>query len=220
VLLEASGFFGFGTLFAIPAFAGAKYGKIQKNRTLDVGTFLACAPNIIVNLIAGSAFGSFLMAKGLPDSAFDWRALPSTSTLMKEAAVWVAANEVIFFYTHRWMHINKYLYAKIHKIHHTWTSPISFTAAYSHPLEVLLGNVVPLAAGPLLCGSHIMGACIWFFFYQVHTTCTHSGYWICDDHGLHDVHHAKFNYNYGVHGIMDHIYGTHLLPEEDKKQTQ
>eukprot|EP00449_Zooxanthella_nutricula_P029837 CAMPEP_0198489010 /NCGR_PEP_ID=MMETSP1462-20131121/1153_1 /TAXON_ID=1333877 /ORGANISM="Brandtodinium nutriculum, Strain RCC3387" /LENGTH=139 /DNA_ID=CAMNT_0044217497 /DNA_START=92 /DNA_END=507 /DNA_ORIENTATION=- len=72
--------------------------------------------------------------------------------------------------------------------------------------------MAPLLAGPILCGSHVASVGVLLLLGLVHTTAVHSGYWICDDDGMHDEHHRQFNVNYGVVGIMDVWYGTYRLP--------
>ena len=51
-------------------------------------------------------------------------------------------------------------------------------------------------------------------------TVTHAtrGYWFCDDNGMHDEHHNKFNVNFGVTGMMDKWYGTYQLPGQNRKR--
>jgi len=212
-LAGAIGFWGFGSIFAVPALVGCKRWKIQPLRSLDRRMLLQSLPLMLFNSAAGGIFAAVLLTWGLPDVAFDWHECPGVGTLVRDTAVFMLVNEVLFFYMHRFLHVNKRAYQTIHKIHHKWTAPISFAAVYAHPLEVLFGNALPLLVGPLLCRSHISTATVWLFAYQVHTTCTHSGFWFCDDNGMHDEHHAKFNVNFGVHGIMDHLYGTFKLPE-------
>ena len=51
--------------------------------------------------------------------------------------------DFLFFFIHKLLH-TKYLYKKIHKIHHEYYSPMPLTAFYSHPLEFILSNIVPL----------------------------------------------------------------------------
>merc|ERR1712107_827723 len=52
----------------------------------------------------------------------------------------------------------------------------------------------------------------WMLSALIHTCLVHSGYWICDDKGMHDEHHRAFDVNYGVRGWMDKLYGTYQLP--------
>merc|ERR1719162_1456137 len=148
----------------------------------------------------------------MPDSTWDMQNFPSTSTLLRDIVAWLIIEEIMFFYLHRWMHENKTMYAKVHKLHHTWTAPISYVAIYCHPLEHILCNILPFIMGPLLCRSHIIASAIYLFAGTVHTLAVHSGYWFCDDNGMHDEHHKAFNVNYGVTGAMDALYGTLRLP--------
>jgi len=206
-------YWGFGSLFTLPALLHVKRWKIQVKRTLDTCMLLRCLPLIIFNFLISGAFASLVLVAGLPDTSFHWRAVPDMATLVRDAAVFLAANEVTFFYIHRFLHLNKQMYQAVHKVHHTWTAPISLAAIYCHPLEHILGNSIPLLMGPLLCRSHIFTTVVWLCSYMLHSLGTHSGFWFCDDEGMHDEHHAKFNVNFGVHGIMDSIYGTYRLPE-------
>merc|ERR1719414_2238839 len=120
--------------------------------------------------------------------------------------------EVCFYHFHRLFHESKKLYAMIHKLHHTWTAPVSVIAIYCHPVEHILCNVSPVMVGPVLCGSHVVAISIFVSLGLIHTLAVHSGYWICDDNGMHDEHHAKFNVNYGVMGVLDVLSGTYSLP--------
>ncbi|CAE8638422.1 unnamed protein product, partial [Polarella glacialis] len=215
-VMGIAAYWGLGSLFALPAFFRCTRWKIQVKRNLDTQMFFSCLPLILFNFVLGGVFGTLVLCAGLPESSFAWRSLPDMATLARDAVVWLAANEVIFFYSHRWLHSNKRMYQAVHKIHHTWTAPISFSAIYCHPIEQILGNSVPLLVGPLLCGSHIFTTAVWLFTYMAHSCGTHSGFWFCDDHGMHDEHHAKFNVNFGVHGVMDHMYGTLKLPAQSE----
>merc|ERR1711916_284334 len=77
-----------------------------------------------------------------------------------------------------------------------------------------------MGVGPLICQMHLLQISVFLFVSLIHTCAVHSGYWICDDNGMHDEHHRFFNCNYGTHGIMDSLYGSYRLPEEAARQKQ
>lgn len=205
-------FWGIGSVMAIPAFFQVTNWKIQRNKSLDVNKLWQSLPLVVFNLYFGNVVSVMVLAHFLPDRSWDWRSLPDTKTLTRDACIWLVVEEAIFFYVHRWLHENKFMYAKVHKLHHTWTAPVSFVAVYCHPFEHIVSNLVPLLAGPLLCGSHAAAVATFASVGYIHTLAVHSGYWFCDDNGMHDVHHEKFNVNFGVTGVLDSLYGSLSLP--------
>eukprot|EP00927_Polykrikos_kofoidii_P011422 TRINITY_DN14843_c0_g1_i3.p1 TRINITY_DN14843_c0_g1~~TRINITY_DN14843_c0_g1_i3.p1 ORF type:complete len:265 (+),score=46.20 TRINITY_DN14843_c0_g1_i3:193-987(+) len=190
------GFWGSAAIFTLPALVGTTTGKIQASKQMDVRSLLRSLPLTSFNFVIGTLAGTFVFTYGLPERSFDFHNLPTWTTLARDVLVWLIVNEVLFFYVHRWLHLNK----------------VSLVAIYCHPLEHIFSNVMPLVAGPLLCGSHYVSISIFFFGALVHTSTVHSGYWVCDDHGLHDEHHRMFNVNFGALGIMDQLYGSYSLP--------
>mmetsp|Transcript_39893 Transcript_39893/g.109776 ORF Transcript_39893/g.109776 Transcript_39893/m.109776 type:complete len:300 (-) Transcript_39893:90-989(-) len=205
-------FWGVGALLALPAVLGTTRWKIQPRRSFTIGSLLTAMPLIVFNFVLGVVVPAPVFYCLLPDRSFEWHALPSSGVLLRDVTAFVVCEEVLFFYVHRYLHENKRLYAAVHKLHHTWTAPVSFVAIYCHPLEHLASNLLPFMAGPILCGSHAAAIFVFSFLGFVHTCAVHSGYWICDDDGLHDEHHRKFNVNYGVLGFMDYIHGSYQLP--------
>ena len=61
--------------------------------------------------------------------------------------------------------------------------------------------------GPALSNAHPRTTMFWLCFALSQTSGSHSGYpWLgCHEH---DVHHEKFNYNFGVVGICDYLFNT------------
>lgn len=97
--------------------------------------------------------------------------------------------------------------------HHTWKAPIGIAAIYAHPIEHVVSNVAPVLLGPLLLGSHITVAWLWFAMVILSTCNVHSGYHfpLLPSPEFHDFHHVKFDSCYGVVGLLDCTCGAHAL---------
>lgn len=135
--------------------------------------------------------------------------LPTFHWVLYEIALCILIEEVGFYYAHRLFH-HRIMYKRFHKIHHEWQSPIAITAVYAHPLEHILANMVPVATGPIILGSHPATMLLWFSLATLSTITVHSGYhlpfFISSE--FHDYHHLKFTECFGVLGILDHLHGT------------
>lgn len=138
----------------------ARY-KIQKGNFLDV---VVDGPkhrpgqlrvvHVVKNLILGQVFVLIPLAYILGwMSERDIGArntqgkLPSSWEMVVDILGVVIVDEILFFYGHWLFHANKWLYKTVHKIHHEFQYPCGLVAAYCHPLEMLLSNVLPLGAG-------------------------------------------------------------------------
>jgi len=137
------------------------------------------------------------------------RPLPDLAEILLHLVVFVAVEEVGFYYSHRLFH-QPFFYKRFHKIHHEWTAPIALTAVYAHPLEHVVANLIPVAAGPVLMGSHLVTLWLWFTLALMSTCYHHSGFHfpftLASE--FHDYHHLKFSNNFGLLGILDWIHGT------------
>nr|XP_022321750.1 fatty acid hydroxylase domain-containing protein 2-like isoform X1 [Crassostrea virginica] len=137
--------------------------------------------------------------------------LPTFQWFLLELAVFSLVEELCFYYSHRTLH-HRSLYSYIHKRHHEWTAPIGIISLYAHPIEHLVSNLLPPVLGPLLMGSHLCSAWVWFSIALLSTTVAHCGYHfpLLPSPEAHDYHHKTFVNNFGVLGILDRLHGTDL----------
>lgn len=119
----------------------------------------------------------------------------------------MAFSDFIFYWFHYLLH-NPWIYKHIHKTHHEWIAPVACRAFYTHPVEHLIGNVFPLYAPIYIIGLSWNTLLLWTMITSINTTIIHSGYTVKFlENNKHDLHHQKFNVNYGVF-IWDYIFGT------------
>ncbi len=124
----------------------------------------------------------------------------------------VQVEEVLFYYSHRIMHVNEWLYRHIHSMHHQLTAPVGTASMYAHPIEFIFSNSIPIMAGPLLTGCHVYCMWLWLLLAILSTINGHSGYAFpftpFGPAKLHDLHHATYQSNYGAIGLCDWLHST------------
>ncbi len=114
-------------------------------------------------------------------------------------------DDTFFYFLHRFMHENKYVYYKIHKIHHEANSPIPIDYIYVHPLEWMSGFIGPFIGILILGGVNIYTFWLYLIIRNLHELDIHSGikssflnktipFAGTNEH--HDKHHALRNGNY------------------------
>ena len=60
----------------------------------------------------------------------------------------------LFYFMHRLFHRIKIL-QKYHKVHHDFRYPIGMRAAYTHPIDFVFGNMIPLGITPFVLQVNI-----------------------------------------------------------------
>ncbi|XP_068701654.1 fatty acid hydroxylase domain-containing protein 2-like isoform X1 [Montipora foliosa] len=189
--------------------------KIQdgSNQPLDLKKLLKATKLVLFNqIVVGGGFSLALY------KFYQWRGcscgteLPSFQWVLFEIAIYSLVDELGFYYSHRLFH-HPAIYRHIHKIHHEWTAPVGIVSIYAHPIEHLVANLLPVAMGPLIMGSHIATAWMWFTMALLTTINTHSGYHFpfMPSPEAHDFHHLKFTQNFGMLGVLDRLHGTDVM---------
>jgi len=175
---------------------GEKFKKLLKTISLNWFT---------INPVFSYCFYRLHLMRGIPDVTI----LPSFHRVLAELVVILLVEEVVFYYSH-WILHHRRLYKHIHKKHHEWTASIALVAVYAHPVEHVVSNLLPVALGPLIVGSHPATMWLWFSIALLSTLNSHSGYHLpfLPSPEAHDFHHLKFNQCYGVLGILDYLHGT------------
>ena len=153
-----------------------------------------------------------------------------------ELFAFIGVTEIFFYYSH-WMLVRRFdsiscrgifppllvlflqhfpsIYGYVHKKHHRFQAPIGLACEYAHPIEFVISNIGPVIAGPLLFRSHLLTTWLWLMVALIGTINHHSGYRLpgflgsgLSNPAFHDFHHAQFNNNYGLLGILDRLHGT------------
>ncbi|KAL1374258.1 hypothetical protein pipiens_000775, partial [Culex pipiens pipiens] len=200
-------------VFNRPAFLRRYKVQPGTNEPVDRDRLFRVIRQVVFNQI----FTGLPMLLGLyyfiePQTVAGIRELPTFPTVVWQLAACIVIEEFGFYYSHRLLHHSR-VYKFVHKQHHEWTAPIAITAMYSHPLENILSNLVPIGVGVWATGCHLTVAWLWFTLAISNTLHVHSGYHLpfLPSPEQHDFHHLKFTQCYGVLGVLDWLHGTNSL---------
>lgn len=182
--------------------------KRQPNKEEVVEAARVAAINTLLSIVAQTIV-VYLEERGVLASSVSMSSqLPSWSTMILQLLISAVMRDIMFYYAHRAFH-SKYLYTRIHKLHHKYTAPVSYSSQYAHPIEHVIANMLPIALPSMILHTHIVVQWLFIAIESAETATVHSGY---DFFGgmatFHDTHHERFNFNYGVLGIMDLFHKT------------
>lgn len=137
--------------------------------------------------------------------------------------IMIIIHDTYFYWTHKWMHSNKWLF-KFHKTHHLSHNPNPWTAFAFHPVEALLSlGIIPLII--FIIPIHPLALILFLTFMTTYNVFIHLGYEIFSKKGVfhligkwknttsdHDLHHEiGGRFNYGLYfSIWDRIMGTYF----------
>ena len=121
--------------------------------------------------------------------------------------------DYINYWVHRLVHV-KFLYLRIHRVHHRYVATTPYVATAMHPVEVLAqqaGSFLPMFFIPF----HAVSIAAVLLYILVFNIIDHSGVRLTSalpwqpPSTYHDDHHAHFHVNYGQHIMLwDRLHGT------------
>lgn len=155
---------------------------------------------------------------------------PGVAGILAFVAV-VLIDDTGFYFTHRLLHENRWLYKNVHRLHHRAYAPTPIEYIYAHPLEWMMGAIAPVGAIVLVIlvtGQFNAWVLLtWVAFRVTHEVDVHSGTrsWLGEYIPLfaptrhHDLHHARPNDgNYATTlTLWDRILGTLVAMREKKR---
>lgn len=184
------------------------------------------------NFIWAPAFSGLLAYGGFGKGRTTTAEIPSFPVFLAQILFFILVEELVFYIIHRIMHHPK-LYPKLHKIHHEFNNAVTLAAEYAHPIEYILGNMLPIGVGPTLLFRrfHYLSMLTFLTMRLIFSVENHCGYdfpWAMtrplpfeSTAHYHNYHHLKNNGNYcSASMIWDSIFGTNDAYFEELEQEE
>jgi ring-1,2-phenylacetyl-CoA epoxidase subunit PaaE len=212
--------------------------RIQQTQKADKTQILREIKNSLITIIVFAAIDLFVFqdsTKSIESATFkvysDFHAHGGILYIAFMTLVLFVVEDAYFYWMHKTVHSPK-LYKYIHKVHHESIDTTPFTSYSFHPLEAAL-EIVPLGLVMLIAyffPVHIAALLIWQVLSIALNVLGHSGYELFPSYWNnywflkwklpathHNMHHEKFNGNYGLYFIWwDRIMGTEFPDYEEK----
>ncbi len=125
--------------------------------------------------------------------------------ILLEVFAVLLVDDFFFYFLHRLMHENKFIYRKIHKIHHRANVPMPIEYIYVHPFEWMSGMIGPFLGMVIIGGISFKAYILYLIIRNIHEIHIHSGIKTSFIHKIlpfygsnehHDLHHSKRDGNY------------------------
>jgi ring-1,2-phenylacetyl-CoA epoxidase subunit PaaE len=212
--------------------------RIQENQKADKTQFLRELKNSFITIIVFTGIDLFVFhdsMKTLETATFKvYSSFTENGGILYIVFITLllfVVEDTYFYWMHRTVHSPK-LYKYIHKVHHESIDTTPFTSYSFHPIEAAL-EIVPMGLIMVIAyffPVHILALVIWQFLSIALNVLGHSGYelfpsWWNNYWFLkwklpathHNMHHERFNGNYGLYFIWwDRIMGTEFPDYEEK----
>lgn len=145
-----------------------------------------------------------------------------TYTLGMTAVLFVLV-DCLNYWVHRALH-GKFLYRRVHRLHHRYVATTGYVATAMHPAELLAQQAASLAP-VFLIPFHWVSIAAVLIYILAFNVIDHSGVRLVSalpwqpPSRYHDDHHAHFHVNYGQHVMVwDRLFGT--LRRENRRYGQ
>jgi len=111
------------------------------------------------------------------DFRTDKESLPSYFEMITQIFLMMLGEDFLFYWAHRFLHLD-FIYPHIHYVHHSYIYTVSLATEYAHPLEWIIGNVLPSNWIALIMGKriHLFTYLMWITMIVTESIDAHSGY--------------------------------------------
>ncbi|GMI75352.1 sphingoid base hydroxylase 2 [Hibiscus trionum] len=229
ILLPIIFYWVYSGMYVILEYSFEKYKLHSKQEEMEKN--LVPRKTVIKGVLRQQTFQAvafFLMFKM---SGVDSAGRPSSITAIAiQFIIAMLVLDTIQYFSHRYMHHNKFLYRHFHSHHHRLVVPYSFGALYSHLLEGFLFDVIGGALAVYLSGMSPRTSIYFSCFTIIKTLDDHCAmvmpgnpfhifFW--NNAAFHDTHHqlhgSKYNFSQPFFIMWDQIMGTYMPYSLEKR---
>ena len=149
--------------------------KTDKDWKRKVGKALAL--NFFNHFVLAGSIGYIGVQAGTARYRVELEELPSFPVFASQVLFMMLCDDFVFYWSHRLLH-RPWLYPYVHKVHHQFYNSIVIASEYAHPVEYVLGNLLPSLAGAIALGgrAHLLAGLVYTTLRLVETCEAHSGY--------------------------------------------